>query len=83
MKKSLYRYRNLFFIFFIIYLLTVANLNGNGNKKKIKYKYGFDIENGLKLNEVLITIKTSSQNHNTRIKNIVDTWYKFAQNQVK
>ena len=36
----------------------------------------------LELDHVLLVIKTSSQNHNTRIKNIVDTWYKFAKNQV-
>jgi hypothetical protein len=81
MKKTLYRYRNLFFIFLIIFLLSVSNLNINGNKQN-NNAYYFGGENGLKLSEVLITIKTSSQNHNTRIKNIVDTWYKFAKNQV-
>ena len=36
----------------------------------------------LNLSDILITIKTSSKNHNNRLKNIIDTWYQQARSQV-
>ena len=36
----------------------------------------------LKLEDILITIKTCSQNNKKRLKVIAQTWYQFARNQV-
>ena len=47
--------------------------------KKVVYK---EIDNALKLEDIMIVIKTTSRNHNTRIKYIASSWYQMAKDQV-
>lgn len=70
--------KGLFYVSFIILLYLQISY------KKPESKYSeskYSIPSNL-LKDILITIKTSAKNHQTRIKYIASTWYNFAKDQV-
>lgn len=76
------------YITFAIVFIWILTLNEKLKKiekfyesKKLAVKSLNDI-NALNLTDIFIVIKSSSTNYNSRIRNIIDTWYSFAENQV-
>lgn len=59
----------------IIYIDAIHNFNLNFQSSEQK-------KDQFNLSDILITLKTSSKYHTTRLNYILQTWYQFAKSQV-
>ena len=60
---------------FVMFCITIRSLNLTSSLLK-------QYEEQLSVNDILITLKTSSKYHRTRLKYIHQTWYQHAKSQV-
>ena len=68
-------------VLFFLYSLALIYLNLNKPLNKSTFKDKI-LNDTLKLQDILITVKTCSQNYEKRLKTISSTWYQFAKSQI-
>ena len=86
MKQNSIRFAFVFLAIYTIFILIVSSKNGQNLYENKAVKLNFDDDETfkkLKIDDILITIKSCSQNYRNRLKIIAETWYNFARSQVR
>lgn len=65
----------LFVFSLVLFYLILININGLGSNIRVLPFYN---KTNLNLNDILIVIKSSDIYYSTRLKNIIETWYRLA-----